>query len=731
MQPVEFIKYNATNSFPMEQFLNISGSIHNSTEIEIEIPPTDWNLTHLDLEFTNISINQEKVTIEDLGNGFRGLENGEVEALAMQLRITEFTTINSIDIFGYKFESNSDPGTIYFEITDWDSGDHEPVAPIYGTPVELNMSTIPQWYTQTFPEPIELPPGDYGIVIDGQNIKNNDYYYWWINNSKPGSDLYMTEYSRFFSWAWREDYEQVFLHKLDIEVDKPYFPSEINFTANVNGVEYTVADGSIEGEGSLTLNNTNFEIGSDSLIIPLSNNDSMNLNFNLNYSVNLYSLLSIDYSIEIGDLFVNQWYLNPELDTYSSDYYYKFKIPENWNNVQVFKDGLNISSDVNIIFENHSLTILHDIITEGANWEIFAENAPKNFTINLSNSEFQPAQDLTIDIEPPHIGGKLGFIIQDATGSIIHIDEKSVSSSSELFHYLIRSDAVDGIWRAYVYWFNDTDAGFTSVIFTVNIPIVIPPPDPLLILLLVILGGVITGGVIGTYSTLKLRKSKKEERKQRLIKKYKDLMNLDYIIVTDKISSLDLYSQSFRKMELDLSLVSGFLNAIRSFGIELTGSSEQSQVIKLEYQDSKIIMSEYKLFRIILIMKENPSSEFLESLKLTTIETDEKFGRFLKEFKGDVRPFQYIERLLIQRLETSFLYPLKLSETPGSKLRSNEKDLLKRVKKHLISSDSSRLKISYFIDKDAINPVDVKLFSALIKKRILQPITEEPLTDLK
>ena len=123
-------------------------------------------------------------------------------------------------------------------------------------------------------------------------------------------------------------------------------------------------------------------------------------------------------------------------------------------------------------------------------------------------------------------------------------------------------------------------------------------------------------------------------------------------------------------------------------------------------------------------MKETPSQEFLENLKLTTIEIDEKFGRFLEKFKGDIRPFKYVERLIIQRLETSFLYSLTLSEVPKTKLSSFERDLLKRVKKHLESTSLNSFKITYFIDKDNINPIEVKVFSDLIKKRIFQPITE-------
>jgi hypothetical protein len=727
LQPTELVKYNASDSYRMQKIANITDSIQNTTEIRIELPPTDWNITRIDFEFNNISTNQEIVTIEDLGDGFRGLDNDKIEGLAMQLRITELTEIYSVDIFGYKYEASSNPGIIYFKITGWDSGNNKPITPVYGTPVELNISGVPQWYTQTFPEPIELTPGDYGLVINGSNIKDNDYYYWWINNSKSGSDLYMCKYTyRWWSWDWRDpEYEHVFLHRINKGVNKPYLPSEINLTVNIDGKEYPIVDGAVKGEGHLTIENVNFKLESVLLDIPISNNESLNLNFNLNYSINIHNQVSFDSTVEIGDVLMNKWHLNPELENCSCDWYcYCINIPDSWNNLQIFKDGLNVSSDINVVFQNQSLTILCDLITEGANWEIYAESLPKSFTINLSGYEFQPAQDIEIEVEPPYIGGKLGLVIQDAQGRIIHLNEKTVLSSTEVFNYLIRSDAIDGIWKAYVYWFNSTDAGFNSITFEVNVPVVIPPPNPLLITLLISLGGAITGSMYGTYLVYKLRKSKKEQKRQQLIQKSKDLINLEYIIVTDKISSLDLFSQSFKKKTLNLTLVSGFLDAIRSFGIEITGSSEQSQVIKLEYQDSKIIMSEYKQFRLIFIMKETPSNEFLETLRLTTIETDEKFGRFLENFDGDLEPFKYVERLLMQRLKTSFLYPLKMLEMPNIKLNTLEKDLIMRVKKYLKSTTSTRFSVLDFIDKDAINPLEVKVFIDLIEKRIFQPIIE-------
>lgn len=726
-QLTEVLKYNASDSYSMEEFANITDSLLNITEIELSLPFNNWNVTNLDLNFKNISVTDEIITIEDIDKTIEILEKGGNEQLAVQLSLTEPTTIYSVDIKGFKVESSGEPGTIYFKVTGWDSGDHEPMSPTYAS-VELNMSTDLKWYTQTFSEPLELVAGDYGLVIDARNIESGDYVFWQINDNKTGSPLYVNKYYRVFgSWDWRapED-EKLFLYRYKQLSNTSYYPSDINLTLNINGVDYSVDDGTSVGEGSVSIDAIDFKIGSSIINIPINNNQSLNLNFNLNYTINLYNPLSIESTIEIGDLTMNKWYLYPELENYSCNYYfYKIDLPKNWENIQVFKDGLNVSSDVNIVFQNQSLTILNDIITEGANWEISAENLPKNFSLNLSGDEFQPAQDIEIEVDPPIEGGKLSLIIQDAYEAIIYINERTVLSSNEVFSYLIRSNATDGTWKAYVYWFNSTDAGFNSLSFKVTVPIIVPPTDPLLIILLICLGGAITGGSYGTYSIYKLRKAKKEYRKQCLIQKLKDLINLEYIILTDKISSLDLYGQSFKNKKLDLTLVSGFLNAIRSFGIELTGSSEQSQIIKLEYQDSKIIMSEYKQFRLIFIIKETPSNEFLETLRLVTIEIDEKFGRFLNDFDGDVRPFTYIERLLMQRLNTSIIYPLKIVELPNIKLNALEKEMIMQVNKFLKYSNLTQFTILDFIDKNAINPLEVKVFINLMKKQIFLPIMSD------
>ncbi|GAH12110.1 unnamed protein product, partial [marine sediment metagenome] len=124
---------------------------------------------------------------------------------------------------------------------------------------------------------------------------------------------------------------------------------------------------------------------------------------------------------------------------------------------------------------------------------------------------------------------------------------------------------------------------------------------------LIVVGSIILAGASFTsYKLIKRSKRIHQEYRQKIYNKYMDVLNLDYFIIIEKRTGLNIYEKVLAGKDMDASLITGFLEAIRSFGIELTGANEQSQTIKLEYQQSKIIMSEFKDFRILLIMKENP-----------------------------------------------------------------------------------------------------------------------------
>ena len=97
-------------------------------------------------------------------------------------------------------------------------------------------------------------------------------------------------------------------------------------------------------------------------------------------------------------------------------------------------------------------------------------------------------------------------------------------------------------------------------------------------------------------------------------------------IISDKNSGLDLFEQNFGGKEIDPSMLTGFLDAIRTFGIELTDSEDRSQTIKLDFKGSKVLMVEYKLFRFILIMSEVPSKIFVHSINKLVQDINANYG---------------------------------------------------------------------------------------------------------
>jgi len=201
-----------------------------------------------------------------------------------------------------------------------------------------------------------------------------------------------------------------------------------------------------------------------------------------------------------------------------------------------------------------------------------------------------------------------------------------------------------------------------------------------------------------------------------------DVLNLDYFILIEKRTGLNIYEKILAGKDMDASLITGFLEAIRSFGIELTGANEKSQTIKLEYQQSKIIMSEFKDFRILLIMKENPSQDFLDSIKSLEYDIDNIYGEDIAHFTGNIDKFANIKDLLDKHLETSLIYPLEL-KTQDVKVTSEEKALITRAEEVMKMRKTDYFFLSYLLyakTKKGFQIKDAETVLNLIEKKVFQ-----------
>jgi len=246
-------------------------------------------------------------------------------------------------------------------------------------------------------------------------------------------------------------------------------------------------------------------------------------------------------------------------------------------------------------------------------------------------------------------------------------------------------------------------------------------PLEMFILFIIITIIIIVSSLV-SYTTFRKKKIKKENFRKKIFNKYMDVVNLNYVMVTDKLSGLNMYEQMISGKNMNPTLISGFLQAISSFGIELTGSEEQSQTIKLGFQKSKIIMSEFKNYRLINIFEENPSKEFMDSIEPLSQDIDKYYGKMLKNFDGETTRFAGIKELLEKHLQISLIYPLKVVISDNTKLKSEEKTLVYQAINYMKKRNSDYFYISYLMSGGDFNPKRAEKILGLIDRRIFQPI---------
>jgi hypothetical protein len=383
---------------------------------------------------------------------------------------------------------------------------------------------------------------------------------------------------------------------------------------------------------------------------------------------------------------------------------------------------VDITSQVTVNTTNHFVSILNNTIPEGSDWRLTANSPNIQLSLNVPTTEFRPGQSIQFSVIAPINPGNLTFRLVNPLGFLTQSDETYVLESIEtedlLLSYQLSNNPYAGTYKAYVFWHNGISGGVIAQEFEIIIPFSL---DPMVIIIII---GVIAFISVFSFTTYKLVKNsrlKNETHRQKIFNKYMDVLNLDYFIIIHKKSGLNVYEQILASKSIDASLITGFLEAIRTFGIELTGADEQSQTIKLEYHKSKVLMSEFKSFRILLIMKENPSPDFLESIKTLSYDIDNKYGSQIENFKGNIDAFLGIRDLLEEHLQTSLIYPLKIVKQQV-KLKSDEKSMMNKAKSIMKKKNTDYFIVTNLLSiRKGFYAKEAEIILKLIQKKVFQP----------
>jgi len=741
----EVIEISIEQDFNFTEFAEDNGENEEINSLFISLPEGQWNLTDIYLNFTNIKLNHEIKTVEDQPSGFEKFiykKNPSVEqktlALGVQLELSIPTKIYGVFIYGRRTVDAIEP--IFFQINGYNEINHRPNNTIYKQ-IYLNLGTTEDWYYQNFstPNPISLNKGNYSLVMNGSLIPEdpNQFkrYYWMYNNPLNTVPLNPNLYISEFANAWSNGIvNSTFLYKIAQKANVSCFPSDINMVVEIDGQTYDITNNTKIGLGTLSLSNINFRPNNTNLHIPINYHNYLiglslysSLNFSYFYHINLTKILYTEGFISIrkgitGEIYEGlsiNWTLNPEITRVTNYHVVQFKHSNSWYNFEVFRNDDNITSDILFDSINHYITIHNDSIENDAEWEIKAKSLNVFFQLDIPD-EIEIEKLLDVSIKAPILPGTYNFIMFSPNGINYYEAIKRIPPDDNIISFEIPGNWTEGEYKVFMIWNNQNDAGIQ-----VESIKVVPHPTPFpwnevgITAAIIVLSGV---AIFTLRRVIKKRKTKHEEYKKKILSKCSDMLNLNYILVADIKSGLTIYEQELPGQKIDSSLISGFLQAINNFGIALTDTEETSQSIKLDFKNLKILMSDSKNFRLIFILKENPSQYFTETVKNLMEDVMVYYGTSIENFKGgSVKQFMGIRDLIEKHLQISFIYPLKVVKS-DIKLSGYQKSMVRKALEILKLNNLDHFYVTYLIPDNVWRSKDVETILSLIDNGIFQSI---------
>ena len=134
-------------------------------------------------------------------------------------------------------------------------------------------------------------------------------------------------------------------------------------------------------------------------------------------------------------------------------------------------------------------------------------------------------------------------------------------------------------------------------------------------------------------------------------------------------------------------------------------------------------MTEFVNLRVIVILKQKPSENFVYDIESLAYDIYKYFGKQIDKFTGILKPFHPINKLVEHHLNVSFLYPLSvdLSLKSKTKLVQDEKNMIEKARNFLKENDSKYFYSLYLLPENMCSPNDFDTITRLIEKGVFRP----------
>jgi hypothetical protein len=502
--------------------------------------------------------------------------------------------------------------------------------------------------------------------------------------------------------------------KDDIIKEKIKEPKDINLSILIDNNEYKIEDTKFKLK-------KNFTPKVRILNIPYNTNLTLlvdeKLNLGMNYIINVEDIIDLEGNVLIKEESENFWNINLQFIRYTEYHSLTIKLPNTWYNLRIYRDGKEIISK--ILLNDNYITFSNDTLLNNSILMITANSPNLEFSVDLSDDTFGPDEKLKLAVEAPNQNGQITFELIDPSGEKEYAKSKDVFSEETTFSYRFEPDSSEGDWKIVVFWSDDANAGVQDD----EIEFILPSTIDIQLLQLLIVTIVFIGAVssISYFTALRI-KNVTAERKQKILNRCYDLLNLDYVIVVEKEYGFKVYDQIFPARSFDVISFTEFLNYVNRFGIELIDEKKDIWTLKLNYKELKVILTDFEQFKTIFVLNEIPSIDFLDSINELAKDIQNKYSKFLETFDGHIKPFETIKELLEEHLQIYFLYPISINHSKLIKMNREEESLVLLAQELMKEFGLDQFYIKYLFPDNNYDSDDIKNILSLIDKGIFQPL---------
>ncbi|MHA1143391.1 MAG: hypothetical protein ACTSRW_01510 [Candidatus Helarchaeota archaeon] len=143
--------------------------------------------------------------------------------------------------------------------------------------------------------------------------------------------------------------------------------------------------------------------------------------------------------------------------------------------------------------------------------------------------------------------------------------------------------------------------------------------------------------------------------------KFKDIANIEYLLIVFKDSGLNIYNYSFKGETLNYELMGGFLTAVNLFQGEMVEKKDEDVIsedhFELKFKKFIIYVQFYKELMGIFICDEVPSDGLKNRCRQFLGQFRIKFGKHITDFQGQINVFEPAGELVLKHFDLMLMYP--------------------------------------------------------------------------